>query len=296
MSRCVSAGRERIDSEWLKWLIVSFTLGFGLMSIQSSAADALESDQGIIRFSQSASYATEAEVKRRFGFKDSTSQYDIAKESFLVIAPGSYTTNSIWGLMVWISPSDEVQIPLDWQSELQRHGFLLIGARNSGNNRAVIDRARLALDATSNMCRQFKIDRRRIYIAGFSGGARMASMLGVAWPDVFRGTFSVCGVNFYRNVKTTTGRLYVAAYTPDPRYLSMAKKSGRFVLLTGENDMNRENTKTVMKEGFLKDGFNQVLCLELPGMKHAMPGAVEFNRALDYLDAGKSSRSLLEDR
>ena len=124
----------------------------------------------------------------------------------------------------------------------------------------------------------------------------MASMIGVAWPDVFTGTFCVCGANFYRDVESAAGGYYGAAYTPDPRYLPLAKRARRFVLLTGEHDMNRENTKILMEKGFLQDGFSQVLYLELPGMKHTIPGAVDLNTALDYLDTGKKSQVSSRDR
>jgi len=295
-AKFVSADRGGFISDQLPWFLLVFALSRALVSIRSSAAEGLESDGGFLRFTQSAPYATAAEVKRRFGFKDSPSKYEITKESFRVIVPKTFSTNSTWGLLVWISPSDDVQIPSDWLPELGRHRLLFVGAGNSGNNRAPMDRARLALDATSNMCRQFKIDRQRIYIAGFSGGARMASMIGVAWPDVFTGTFCVCGANFYRDVKTAAGGYYGAAYTPDPRYLPLARRARRFVLLTGEHDMNRENTKTLMEKGFLQDGFSQVLYLELPGMKHAVPGAVDLNTALEYLDTGKKSQVSSRDR
>ena len=38
-------------------------------------------------------------------------------------------------------------------------------------------------------------------------------------------------------------------FLPDAQVLSLAKKSGRSVLLTGESDFNRENTKAVLEKG-----------------------------------------------
>ena len=39
-----------------------------------------------------------------------------------------------------------------------------------------------------------------LYAAGFSGGARMSSLLGFYQSDVFHGTIQNCGTDFYRAV------------------------------------------------------------------------------------------------
>ena len=244
-----------------------------------------------VQFSQSAPYATGAEVRRRFGFSDAPPEYAIAKEKFRLVVPETYSTNSAWGLLVWISPADSPQIPPDWEAELAAQGFILVGAYNSGNNRNAMDRIRLALDATCNVCRQFKIDRPRIYVGGLSGGARMASLLGVGYADIFTGTFCVCGVSFYQDVPAGPGQVYPAHYAPYPRVLPLAKRSGRFVLLTGEHDFNRDNTKAVFEKGFRLNGFSRVTYLEVPGMGHAMPGAAKLKSALEYLAGGAPAPS-----
>jgi predicted esterase len=140
----------------------------------------------------------------------------------------------------------------------------------------------LALDATCNMCRQYKVDRRRIYVAGFSGGARIASMLGVAYADVFTGTLCICGVNFYKDLIVDKGRYYPATFAPDPSVLLLGKQNSRFVLVTGEHDENRENTRSALS-AFKREGFRQVVCFEVPGMSHAMAPGKTLGAALDYL-------------
>jgi len=237
-----------------------------------------------VQFSQSAPYVTTAEIKRRFGVSVPTRDYEITGQKFQLFIPEAYATNSDWGLLVWISPGDQPRIPSDWDLELAKHRLLFVSAYDSGNNRPVVNRIRLALDATCNVCRQFKIDRRRIYIGCFSGGSRMASMIGIAYPDIFAGTLCICGVDFYRPVPTGVRQYYPATFLPDAQVLSLAKKSGRFVLLTGESDFNRENTKAVLEKGFKPNGFAHVLYLEVPGMKHAIPGPTDLNTALEFLD------------
>jgi hypothetical protein len=255
------------------------------VSVNASETNAAASGRSDVQFSEPAPYGSDAELGRRLGIQGvPLSKHDLTKEKFRTIVPEDYSTNSDWGLLVWISPSDSAWIPSDWEPEMAKHHLLFVGAYNSGNNRSTIDRMRLALDATCNMCRRFKIDRKRIYLGGFSGGARTASMVGVAYADVFTGTLCVCGVDFYQNVPAAVGQYYPTVYLPDPRIVSLAKKNGRFVLLTGENDMNRTNTKDIFEKGFRREGFSHVLYLEVPGMKHAIPGATDLNMALEFLD------------
>jgi len=235
-----------------------------------------------MQFTQAAPYSDVTNLTRHFGFRVEMPEYSIADESFRLLIPRAYSTHESWGLLVWISASDEPIIPSDWEPELEKHRLLFVGARHSGNQRHPLDRFRLALDATCNICRRYKVDRRRINIAGFSGGARIASMLGVAYADVFTGTLCICGVNFYKDVAVAKGKYYPATFVPDPSALLLGKQGSRFVLLTGEHDENREMTQSTFSE-FKREGFRHVVCLEVPGMSHAMPPGKTIGEALDYL-------------
>jgi dienelactone hydrolase len=245
------------------------------------------SERQEVQFTQTAPYSDGTNITRHFGYTVDLPAYAITNESFQIVIPRTYSTNGSWGLLVWISPSDDPDISLDWQEELKSQELLFVSARRSGNQRHPLDRFRLALDATCNVCRRYKVDRKRIYVGGFSGGGRMASMLGVAYADLFTGTLCVCGVNFYKEVGVAGGKYYPATFVPDPGVLLLGKRSGRFVLLTGENDQNRENTKSLSMSGFKREGFRNVLYLEVPGMGHAMPDVKVLRQSLDYL-AGKA--------
>ena len=235
-----------------------------------------------MQFAQGAPYSNLTNLTRHFGFRTDAPDYCITNESFRMLIPRAYSTNESWGLLVWISPGDEPIIPSDWEAELENHRMLFVAAFHSGNLRHPLDRFRLALDATSNICKRYRIDRRRINIAGFSGGARIASMLGVAYADIFTGTLCICGVNFYKDVLISQGKYYPATFAPDPGVLLQGKQNGRFVLLTGEHDENRENTQSAFN-AFKREGFRHVVCYEVAGMRHALPPGKKFGEALDYL-------------
>jgi len=235
------------------------------------------------QFTNSAPYGSAKEIARHFGYSVSFPEYDLKVEKFRLFVPSGDTTNGAWGLLVWISPENEAHVPEALALELAPHRLLLVSAYKSGNDRLPLDRFRLALDGTCNICRKYPVDRKRIYVGGFSGGSRIASMLGVAYGDIFTGTLCVCGMNFYRSLRSPKADEYPAVYAPDPGAWAQAKQAGRFAFITGETDPNRLNTSVLAQNGFRRDGFKNVLYVEVPGMGHAMPDRQVFRRALDYL-------------
>ena len=72
--------------------------------------------------------------------------------------------------------------------------MLVVSAAHSGNDEATFARREpLALLAAHNIRKQYPVDSDRIYIAGFSGGSRIALRLALGYPDVFRGVILNAG-------------------------------------------------------------------------------------------------------
>jgi predicted esterase len=236
------------------------------------------------QFTNSAPYSSEIEIRRHFGYAVPFPAYALSQEKFRTLVPSDTSTNRTWGLLIWISPEDGARVPEAILSEAQSHQLLCVSAYKSGNNRHPLDRFRLALDAVFNVCQEHRIDRTRIYVSGFSGGSRIASMLGVGYGDLFSGTLSICGVNYYRMTRGAEGEEYPGTYLPAPGALARARKAGRFVLITGETDPNRPSTHVLAEKGFKQDGFRNVLVQEVPGMGHAVPGPSDIRKALDFLE------------
>ena len=69
--------------------------------------------------------------------------------------------------------------------------------------------------------------------------------------------------------------------------LAIAKSKGRYVLVTGEKDMNLANTRAVFEHGFKKEGFKRALLLEVPGLAHSPPAADWLEKGLEFLDRTK---------
>lgn len=213
--------------------------------------------------------------------------YDLSEERFQVYVPESYDGSTPFGVFVWISPMDRTTFRDGSMDLFRERSMISVAALNAGNAREAFHRIGLALDAVHNLSQRYAIDPERVYVGGFSGGGRISSMAAMHFPEVFRGWFSVCGVNYYARVQDPDkpdGTLWSAFTPPSRKRLARVKASTRAVLLTGEDDFNLRQTR-VFRDRFLDDGFRHVLYLEVPGMGHAVP--IEggwFSRALDYLD------------
>jgi dienelactone hydrolase len=217
--------------------------------------------------------------------------FDLAKEKFQLIVPATYKHAEKWGVFIWISPGDTAAIPADWEPVLAARKLLFVGALKSGNPRNIFDRVRLAVAANTAMRERFNVDGRRVYVSGHSGGGRVASMVGVAYADMFSGTMPFMGVNFYEDIPAGDGKTtYGANFIPDEEVLVIAKKFCRYALVTGEKDFNRAGTKTLFEQGFKKEGFANVTYLEVPGQGHGLPSAKWLEQGLDFLDTGKGVR------
>ena len=167
-----------------------------------------------------------------------------------------------------------------------KHRLIYIGANNAGNQRLVLARLGLAIDAAWNMPKRYSIDPDRVYIAGVSGGGRCSSMLGVITPDIFRGGMYIIGSDFYRPLPAEEqNQFYPQTYMPPAaRLLNLAKHHSRHVLLTADADGNRHQTKTNYDLGFVHDGFDYVTYLQVPKMGHQPPPPEWFEKGLEFLD------------
>jgi predicted esterase len=268
-----------------RWMGLIWALFLAWKCAAAWAEDSAAAGWSEVEFERGAPYGSSTELMRHLGHRLAVPEYDLHQEKFRVFLPDCYSTNGDWGLLVWISPSDEPRVPASWEAELIKHQLLLISARKAGNSRHAIQRCQLALDAVCNMCQRYRLNPKRLYIAGFSGGGRIASIMGVAYADLFSGTVSICGADFFQGVPSPSGGFYPPTYKPDPGVLLRAKRYSRFVIITGEKDMNRDNAKSTAELGFRRSGFKHTEYLEVPGMGHTLPPALVLGRALQFLSS-----------
>jgi hypothetical protein len=194
------------------------------------------------------------------------------------------------GLFVWISAGDDGKIPRDtWKKILDKHNLIWIGPNDVGNKKDTLWRTFMAIEAVRNARERLgEIDAERIYISGVSGGGRIASHAAIVAPDTFTGGgFYIVGCDFFRDTpvdpKDRRGKHYRGFWPkPDLKLIKLSKER-RYVLLTGENDFNLGNTRSVYA-GYKGTGYKNVTLLEVPGMGHTAPDGEWFEKGIELLD------------
>ena len=244
-----------------------------------------------ISFKVSPQVSDNEQIKMRMHAMETPPPYNVSMEKYDIIVPKKYKKGDPHGLFIWVSPSPAPSISPEWEAVLAEKKLIFVGAHNSGNNREVFARMRMAVDANDNMRELYDIDDKRVYVSGFSGGARVASMLGVTYADMFTGAIAFMGVNFYTDiVSLDKTEVFEARYIPHEEIAALAKAERRYVLVTGEKDFNLKNTSAVFENGFKKEGFKSVELINVPGQGHQPPKAEWLKKAIEFLDAGAGKK------
>lgn len=185
-----------------------------------------------------------------------------------VVVPADYDPSNPPGLLVFTNSRDSGRIEPEWIDLLARHGLIWVSANDAGNSQSIARRVAYAILAPRLISRDYVIDPTRIYISGFSGGGRVASLVATEYNDLFQGAIYQSGANFW-------GEAALA------RYRDMTDH--RYVFITGTEDFNLEDTRQVHAE-YLKAGLVNSELMVISGMGHKRPAAEIFSKAIEYLD------------
>lgn len=252
-------------------------LGSGIVASLGAVEECAKTGIFTLTFSERSPESAYERIAARYGWKPTPEKeqvYAISEEPFDVNVPADYDGSVPYGLIVH-TDAGSTGNPYVYKDVLGPHKVIWIGATKVSNDRDVACRWGLALDAVHNMTKRYRIDPKRIYACGMSGGGRCASMIAPTYADVFTG-----------------GGIYLVGCNPfmfpDEKKIGKPIRelahSHRFALMTGTNDMNRDGTKSVF-EAYKADGFKHVEYFETPGMGHEFPPADWFSKGLDSVDA-----------
>ncbi|HQF38111.1 MAG TPA: hypothetical protein PK322_03240 [Opitutaceae bacterium] len=182
-------------------------------------------------------------------------------QSYALFLPSGYDPLRRWPVLFCFDPRARGDLPVRLFAEAaERHGFIVAGSHNSRNG-PVADNDTAVAAMLRDVSTHYSLDRNRVYAAGFSGGARVATRVGLS--GVARGVIA-CGGGFLD-----------PDHTPE-------RLSFDFCGYAGTVDFNRDELRRIDRD--LKGGFVAHHLTIFPG-EHSWLPASATEEALAWLEA-----------
>jgi len=171
------------------------------------------------------------------------------------------------GVIVFISPGDSGELPAGWAAVLDAKHLQWIAADGFGNARPTAERMLVAVMAARLAVQIGPTDKQRRYVAGMSGGGRVASQVITHFPQLFAGAIFIVGADYSM---------------PEDPALPGILATRRMVFITGSRDFNHREMKSVHSR-YRKWGA-KLLMIDQPGFGHEMATAEQLTTAIEFLD------------
>lgn len=115
---------------------------------------------------------------------------DHPEQSYALYLPSSYSPEGKWPILYIFDPGARGSMPVTLAKDAaEKFGYIVMGSNNSRNGLPKIEiDAAVAIWSDSHL--RFSIDDRRVYFAGLSGGARLATALALKCHDCAAGVIS----------------------------------------------------------------------------------------------------------
>lgn len=212
---------------------------------------------------------------------------------YRIYVPETYDPQAPPGVMVFIAAGDDGDLHVRYNGLMGPANLISIEATKSGNEVNPIRRQTLAIYAVEIVRRRYHVDSNRVYISGFSGGGRAASLTMYYRSDLFKGGVPMAGcmpltdapVVRYPGDGAPPGATLPGLTNPPPRQaIRAAAANNRYVFTSTEKDINRGQTEGVA-QSLANSGFAYVTAIIEPEGGHHAATPEAFTQAIAFLDA-----------
>ena len=145
-----------------------------------------------------------------------------SSQSYALFLPRAYNGDRAWPVIFAFDPGGRGRVPVErYQDAAERYGFIVAGSNNSRNGSAENGKAVVAM--TGDVLSRFRADEHRLYLAGMSGGSRVALGVALGSPkDHVAGVIaSSAGYPDGKVRKTLPFPMFATAGTEDFNHLEM---------------------------------------------------------------------------
>jgi dienelactone hydrolase len=193
---------------------------------------------------------------------DSVICSDDSSQIYAVYLPTHYDTAKKWPIIYFFDPHGVGNLPVKLYKDLaEKYGFILAGTYNSKNGMQWETSEKAAEAFMKDTWLRLSIDNNRSYTFGFSGGAKVASMVAIADGGI--AGVVACGGGF-------------------PEQHPPLKQPFSFISFVGDKDFNNVTVRQLDK---LLDSTNLAHQLIVFNGKHQWPPVSIAEEAFQWLDA-----------
>lgn len=182
--------------------------------------------------------------------------------------PRDYDPGRPPGILVFIAPIDWGGIPEEWTSVMDTHNLIWISPTQAGGIAAVEELIIKAILAPRVIDVDYTVNVKRIYVAGFDDGGKVANLVQAADPGAFRGGIYMCGALFWGDK------------TPENMDLM---RGNRHVFIRACSDPKEREVRGVYEE-YRKAGFEGAELITVQTQHRRLPEAQYVDQAIRHLD------------
>jgi dienelactone hydrolase len=130
-------------------------------------------------------------------------------QSYALYLPSTYTPERLWPVLYMLDARNNALVPIErFRAAAERFGWILVSSYNSRSDTRVDPNSAAMTAMWNDAVTRLSIDGRRVYVTGFSGGARAAVDVAYALPGRVTGVIGA-GAGFADSqaaVKTRSSR------------------------------------------------------------------------------------------
>jgi len=221
---------------------------------------------------------------------DDQLDYQAGSQTADLYVPPSYDPAVPIGIYIHINAGETARLPQNLEPVFDQHSLIGASPDQTGNTRHDPERFARALDTVTTLKKHYNIDDSRVYVGGISGGALIAILSGMLYPDTFRGIIAT---------EHALSPLYRDRIAKDEEVREMAANGQRWSHILGKDSyaydqlasyptswkydawFDHSEPTTRIRYEPLFDCYNQ----QIEGMGHTNAAPEVFERSLIFVDA-----------
>lgn len=199
-----------------------------------------------------------------------------ANQSYALYLPTSYTPARRWPILYAFDPGARGALPVErFKEAAETYGYIVVGSNNSRNG-AGVKLSEIIPVLLEDTTARLAIDESRAYTTGFSGGARVASMVAFWAQGKIAGVIG-CGAGFSQEAKLSKDLPFV------------------FYGIAGSEDFNLIEVRRLVKT---LDSLGAVARIEEFEGEHSWPPVAVCTEAIEWLElqAMKTNRRTRDEK